>query len=50
MKVHSIPQVFFETASSEFIQILRHCLVLSKVTCLYSLAQTLYTLEKKSPK
>ena len=49
MKVHTIPYVIFETTTSGFIHRLHHCLVSSKITPLYFLAQTLYTLDKNSP-
>ena len=49
MKVHPIPHAIFETTRSGFIQILHHCSVLWKVNLLYFVAQTLYTLNKKSP-
>ena len=46
MKVHSISRAIFETTRSGFIQI--HCSVSWKITRLYFLAQTSYTLDKKS--
>ena len=49
MKVHSIAHVIFETLRSGFIRVLNHCSVSWKITPLYFLAQTLYTLDKKSP-
>ena len=47
MKVHPVSHVIFENTRSEFIQIFRHCSVSCKIT--FFLAQTLYTLDKKSP-
>ena len=49
MKDHSIPHAIFEATRSGFIQILHHCSVSWKITPQYFLAQTLYTLDKKSP-
>ena len=49
IKVRPIPYVIFETTTSGFIQTLHHCLVSSKITPLYFLAQTLCTLDKNSP-
>ena len=49
MKVHPIPHVIFETTGSGFIQTLHHCSVLWKITPLYFLAETSYTLDKNSP-
>ena len=48
MKVHPIPHAIFETTRSGFIQILHHCSVSWKITLLYFLAQTSYTLDKNS--
>ena len=49
LKIHPILYVIFATTMSGFIQSLRHCLVSSKITPLYFLAQTLYNLDKNSP-
>ena len=49
IKVQSIPHAIFESTRSWFIRILNHFSVLWKITPLYFLAQTLYTLDKKSP-
>ena len=49
MKVHPIPHAIFETARSRSIQILNHSLVSWQITSLHFLAQTLCTLDKKSP-
>ena len=49
MKVHAVPHAIFETTRSGFIQILHHCSVSWKITPQYFLAQTSYTLDKKSP-
>ena len=46
MKVHPLPHAIFETTRSGCIQILHHCLVSWKITSLYFLAQTSYTLDK----
>ena len=48
-KVHPIPHAIFETTRSGIIQILHHCSVSWKITPLYFLAQTSYTLDKNSP-
>ena len=49
MKVHPVLHASFETTRSGFIQILHHCSVPWKITPPYFLAQTSYTLDKKSP-
>ena len=48
-KVHPISYVVFETTRSGFIQIFHHCSASWKITPLYFLAQTAYTLDKNSP-
>ena len=49
MKVHPIPHAILETTRPGFIQILHLCSVSWKITPLYFLAQTSYTLDKNSP-
>ena len=49
MKVHPLPRVIFETTRSGFIQVLRHFSVMKDNSSVLFLAQTLYTLDKKSP-
>ena len=49
MKVHPIPYAIFETTRPGFIQILHHCSVSWKITLVFLLAQTSYTLNKNSP-
>ena len=48
-EIYPIPHAIFETTSLGSIQILHHCSVSSKITPLYFLAKTLYTLDKNSP-
>ena len=49
MKVHPIPHAILETTRSGFIQTLHHYSVSQKITPLFFLAQTSYTLDKNSP-
>ena len=49
MKVHPILYANFENTRSGYIPILHHCSVSWKITPLYFLAQTSYTLDKNSP-
>ena len=48
MEVHPVAHAIFETTRPGFIQILHHCLVSWKITPLYFLSQTAYTLDKNS--
>ena len=49
IKVHPILHAIFETTRSEFIQILHHFSVSWKITALYFLAQTSYSLGTNNP-